>query len=109
MPLAAGTKLGPYEIVAPLGAGGMGEVYRARDPRLGREVALKVLPTSWCSDLDRLRRFEQEARAASALNHPGILVVYDVGTHDGAPYLVTELLEGGTLRDRLRGGALLLA
>ena len=84
----------------------MGEVYRARDPRLGREVALKILPPSWCSDLDRLRRFEQEARAASALNHPGILVVYDVGTHDGAPYLVTELLEGGTLRERLYGGPL---
>ena len=84
----------------------MGEVYRARDPRLGREVAIKVLPASFCRDPDRLRRFEQEARAAGALNHPNILAVYDVGTHDGAPYLVTELLEGATLRDRLRNGAL---
>ena len=106
MALTSGTRLGPYEIVAPLGAGGMGEVYRARDPRLGREVAIKVLPASFCGDLDRLRRFEQEARAASALNHPSILVVYDIGTHEGAPYLVTELLEGSTLRDRLAGGPL---
>jgi eukaryotic-like serine/threonine-protein kinase len=104
MPLVSGSKLGPYEIVVPLGAGGMGEVYRARDPRLSREVAIKVLPSSFASDLDRLRRFEQEARAASALNHPGILTVYDVGTHEGAPYLVTELLEGCTLRDRLASG-----
>jgi eukaryotic-like serine/threonine-protein kinase len=85
MALTPGTKIGPYEIIAPLGAGGMGEVYRARDPRLGREVAIKVLPASFCGDADRLRRFEQEARAAGALNHPGILAVYDVGTHDGAP------------------------
>jgi Tol biopolymer transport system component len=106
MALTSGTKLGPYEIVGPLGAGGMGEVYRARDSRLGREVAIKVLPASFCRDLDRLRRFEQEARAASALNHPNIIAVYDIGTHDGAPYLVTELLEGSTLRDRLVGGAL---
>ncbi|MGA8308901.1 MAG: protein kinase, partial [Terriglobales bacterium] len=83
MTLACGTKLGPYEIVGPLGAGGMGEVYRARDSRLGREVAIKVLPASFCSDLDRLRRFEQEARAASALNHPNIIAVYDIGTHEG--------------------------
>ena len=106
MALAAGTKLGPYEIVASLGAGGMGEVYRARDPRLGRDVAIKVLPTYFLRNPDRLRRFEQEARAAGALNHPNILAVYDVGTHDGAPYLVTELLEGSNLRDRLAGGAL---
>src|SRR5271169_4984750 len=105
MALAAGTKLGPYEIVASLGAGGMGEVYRARDPRLGREVAVKVLPTYFCRDPDRLRRFEQEARTAGALNHPNIVAVYDVGTHAGAPYLVTELLEGATLRQRLSGGA----
>jgi len=104
MALTPGTRLGPYEIIAPLGAGGMGEVYRARDPRLGREVAIKVLPASFCADPDRLRRFEQEARAASALNHPSILAVYDIGTHEGAPYLVTELLEGSTLRDRLSGG-----
>src|ERR1700687_4434248 len=101
MPLAAGTRLGPYEIVAPIGAGGMGEVYRARDPRLGREVAVKVLPASFSQDADRLRRFEQEARAAGVLNHPGITAVYDIGTADGAPYIVTELLEGETLRNRL--------
>jgi eukaryotic-like serine/threonine-protein kinase len=106
MALSSGTKLGPYEILSPLGEGGMGEVYRARDSRLGREVAIKVLPSSLSRDPDRLRRFEQEARAASALNHPNILAVYDVGMHDGAPYLVTELLEGATLRDRLRDGAL---
>ena len=106
MALTSGTRLGPYEIVAPLGAGGMGEVYRSRDSRLGREVAIEVLPASFHRDPERLRRFEQEARAAGALNHPNILVVYDVGSHDGAPYLVTELLEGATLRDRLRDGAL---
>ncbi len=106
MALAAGTKLGPYEIVSSLGAGGMGEVYRARDPRLGREVAIKVLPAYFLLNPDRLRRFEQEARAAGALNHPNILAVYDVGTHEGAPYLVTELLEGATLRDRMGDGAL---
>jgi len=106
MPLPAGTKLGPYEIVAPLGAGGMGEVYRARDTRLGRDVAVKVLPASFAKDAERLRRFEQEARAAGALNHPNILAIYDMGVQDGAPYLVTELLEGETLRDRLRDAAL---
>src|SRR5438128_2830754 len=104
--LSAGTKLGPYEIVAPLGAGGMGEVYRARDTRLGREVAIKVLPESFSKDPDRLRRFEQEARAASQLNHPNIVTVHDFGTHGGAPYVVQELLEGETLRERLRTGAL---
>ena len=81
--LASGARLGPYEILSPLGAGGMGEVYRARDPRLGREVAIKVLPEALRTDPERLRRFEQEARAAGALNHPNILAVYDVGTHDG--------------------------
>ena len=106
MSLAAGTKLGPYEIVASLGAGGMGEVYRARDPRLGRDVAIKILPADFCKDPDRLRRFEQEARAAGALNHPNILAVYDIGTTDGAPYLVTELLEGVSLRERLNSGAM---
>ena len=106
MALTSGTKLGPYEIQSPLGAGGMGEVYRARDPRLGREVAIKVLPASLSAEPVRLQRFEQEARSASALNHTNILVVYDVGTHDGAPYLVTELLEGETLRERLRVGAM---
>ena len=111
MTLSAGTRLGPYEILSPLGAGGMGEVYRARDPRLGREVALKVLPAALSADADRLRRFEQEARAAGALSHPNLLTIYDVGTaevdpHRGAPYLVSELLEGETLRERLSGGVL---
>jgi Tol biopolymer transport system component len=104
MPLNAGTRLGPYEILAPLGAGGMGEVYRAKDPRLGREVALKVLPAAFSQDADRLKRFEQEARAAGALNHPNITAVYDIGTADDAPYIVTELLEGETLRQRLSAG-----
>jgi eukaryotic-like serine/threonine-protein kinase len=104
--LSSGTKLGPYEILAPLGAGGMGEVYRARDTRLGREVAVKVLPASLAGDADRLRRFEQEARAASQLNHPNIVTVHDFGTHEGAPYVVQELLEGETLRERLREGAI---
>jgi len=106
MPIAPGVRLGPYEIVALLGEGGMGEVYRARDPRLERDVAIKVLPPEFAADSDRLRRFEQEARAASALNHPNILVVHDVGTHEGAPYLVTELLEGESLRAHLERGAL---
>ncbi|MDQ2979699.1 MAG: serine/threonine protein kinase, partial [Acidobacteriota bacterium] len=106
MSLAPGSRLGPYEIVSPLGAGGMGEVYRARDTRLGREVAVKVLPPGFSGDADRLLRFEREARAASALNHPNILTVHDVGTQDGAPYVVSELLEGETLRERLSSGAL---
>jgi serine/threonine protein kinase/Tol biopolymer transport system component len=106
MTLSSGARLGPYEILAPLGAGGMGEVYRARDPRLGREVAIKVLPASFSQDADRLRRFEQEARAAGVLNHPNITAVYDIGTHEGAPYVVSELLEGETLRARIAGGAL---
>ncbi|MDE3136986.1 MAG: protein kinase [Acidobacteriota bacterium] len=106
MPLAAGTRVGPYEIVGAIGAGGMGEVYRARDTRLGRDVAVKVLPASFASDPERLRRFEQEARAVAALNHPNILAVYDIGAHGGAPFLVTELLEGETLRERLGEGAL---
>ena len=98
-----GTKLGRYEIRSKLGEGGMGEVYRARDEKLNRDVAIKVLPASLSQDTDRLRRFEQEAQAAGALNHPNILAVYDVGTHDGAPYVVSELLEGETLRERLEG------
>ena len=106
MNLAPGTKLGPYEIVSLLGAGGMGEVYRARDSRLKREVAVKVLPQALSLDADRLRRFEQEALATAALNHPNILAVFDIGTHQGAPYVVSELLEGETLRDRLRSGPL---
>jgi Tol biopolymer transport system component len=99
--MTRGTRLGPYEIVAPIGEGGMGEVYRALDARLGREVAIKVLPASFAGDVDRLRRFEQEARATGALNHPNILAVYDIGSHEGAPYVVSELLEGETLRARV--------
>jgi Tol biopolymer transport system component len=106
MSLPAGSRLGPYEIVSPLGAGGMGEVYRAKDPRLGREVAIKVLPASFSQDADRLRRFELEARAAGVLNHPNITAVYDIGTHGETTYVVSELLEGETLRGRLSGGAL---
>jgi hypothetical protein len=106
MALQSGSRLGPYEVLAPLGAGGMGEVYRARDPRLGRDVAVKVLPEALRADPDRLHRFEQEARAAGALNHPNVLVVLDVGTHDGVPYVVSELLQGETLRERLRVGGL---
>src|SRR5574341_1449864 len=106
MPLVPGVKLGPYEVLAPLGAGGMGEVYRARDARLARDVAIKVLPPGFSSDPERLRRFEQEARAAGSLNHPNILAVHDTGHHDGSPYVVSELLEGQTLRERAAGGAL---
>jgi eukaryotic-like serine/threonine-protein kinase len=106
MALTSGTKLGPYEIIAPLGAGGMGEVYRARDTRLGREVALKVLPESFSRDADRLRRFEQEARAVAALNHPNILAIHDIGEQDGAPFIVSELLEGTSLRAELANGPL---
>jgi len=104
MPISPGSRLGPYEILAPIGAGGMGEVYRARDPRLGRDVAIKVLPASFSADADRLRRFEQEARAAGILNHPNITAVLDIGEMDGAPYVVQELLEGETLRQALAGG-----
>src|SRR5262249_31816475 len=101
MSLATGTRFGPYEIISPLGAGGMGEVYRARDTRLGREVAVKFLPSSFSDDGQRLHRFEQEACAASALNHPNILAIHDVGKHDGSSYVVSELLEGETLRERM--------
>ena len=104
MALKPGTILGQYEIRSPLGAGGMGEVYRARDTRLDRDVAVKVLPESLTSNPDRLRRFEQEARAAAALNHPNILAVYQMGTQDGVSFLVSELLEGETLRERLKRG-----
>ncbi len=106
MTLEAGSRLGPYEIVSLLGAGGMGEVFRARDPRLGRDVAIKILPGSFSNDPERLKRFEQEARAAGVLNHPNVTAVFDIGTHEGAPYVVQELLEGETLRARLSGGAL---
>lgn len=106
MALSPGLQLGPYEIVGLLGSGGMGEVYRARDPRLGRDVAIKVLPARLSTDPDRLRRFEQEARAVAALNHPNILAIYDLGTHEGSPYVVCELLEGETVRARLEAGPL---
>jgi serine/threonine protein kinase len=93
--------LGSYEILSAIGAGGMGEVYRAHDANLKRDVAIKVLPALLSGDPDRLRRFEQEARAAAALNHPNILVVYQLGTYQGVLYLVSELLEGSTLREQL--------
>jgi serine/threonine protein kinase/WD40 repeat protein len=105
-PLSAGTKLGEYEVKSLLASGGMGEVYRARDSRLGRDVAIKVLPSLFSADSERLRRFEQEARAAAALNHPNILAVFRMGTYEGAPYLVSELLEGETLREQIRRGRL---
>jgi eukaryotic-like serine/threonine-protein kinase len=106
MALTSGTKLGPYEIQSFVGAGGMGEVYRAHDSRLDRTVAIKVLPASFSADRERLQRFAQEARAAAALNHPSILSIFDIGEENGAPYVVSELLEGETLRDRLRNGPL---
>ena len=106
MTLAAGVRLGPYEVLASVGAGGMGQVYRARDTRLGRDVAVKVLPSQFSTDVDRLRRFEKEARSASALNHPNILTIHDIGTHEGSPFIVSELLEGQTLRERMAGAAL---
>jgi serine/threonine protein kinase len=106
MPIQAGSRLGPYEVLSAIGAGGMGEVWRARDPRLGRDVAIKVLPASFSADADRLRRFEQEARAAGILNHPNITAVLDIGEHEGAPYVVQELLEGETLRHEMAAGKL---
>jgi len=106
--LQGGERLGPYEVTARIAAGGMGEVWRARDTRLGRDVAIKVLPGGLAYDEDRLRRFEQEARAAGRLNHPNILTLFDVGSHQGAPYIVLELLEGESLRERLAGGRLSL-
>ena len=102
MTLTPGTKLGPYEIVALIGAGGMGEVYRARDARLDRDVAVKVLPTSFAADPERLRRFEQEARAVAALSHPNILALHDIGQHDRAPFLVSDIGGVWTTRSRLR-------
>src|SRR5580698_9304536 len=121
LPLTPGSKLGPYEILSLIGTGGMGEVYRARDSRLGRDVAIKILPASFSNDQDRLRRFELEARAVAALNHPNLLTVFDVGAAQlpspaakaGAPdaatespYIVSELLEGTTLRQLLAAGAM---
>src|SRR5258707_14293557 len=106
MRLTAGTKLGPYEIVVPLGAGGMGEVYRARDTRLGRDVAVKVLPSQLSDNPESRTRFEREARTISSLNHPHICRLYDIGAQDGTDFLVMEFLEGQTLADRLRHGAM---
>src|SRR6266567_6170055 len=106
MSLSPGTKLGPYEIQALLGAGGMGEVYRANDKRLDRTVAIKVLPSHLSSDRDRIQRFEREARTISSLNHPNICALYDVGTESSVTFLVMEFLQGETLADRLLRGAL---
>src|ERR1700688_4866812 len=104
MPLLPGSRLGPYEIGALLGSGGMGDVYRARDPRLGRDVAVKVLPDELAANPDALARFEREARAVAALSHPNIVALFDIGRDGAIVFAVTELLEGETLRDRLRGG-----
>src|SRR5271167_4184425 len=106
MPLAPGTHLGPYEISAPLGAGGMGEVYRARDTRLERTVAVKILPAEFSADPVRKQRFEREAKTISGLNHPNICVLHDVGSQDGISYLVMECVEGETLAKRLEKGPL---
>src|SRR5262249_3695106 len=106
MAITTGERFNHYEIIAPLGAGGMGEVYLANDPRLGRQVAIKLLPAEFARDADRLLRFEQEARATSALNHPNILTVYDIGAHEGAPYIVAELLEGEELSELIKQGAI---
>src|SRR3982750_844601 len=104
MPLAPGTRVGPYQVVSFIGAGGMGAVYRARDTRLNRDVAIKIMTDSF--DKERSQRFQQEAQSAGAMNDSNIVAVYDVGTHESSPYLVTELLEGETLRARLREGPL---
>src|SRR5712691_9536885 len=104
--ISADTTIAQYSVISKIGEGGMGEVYRARDTKLGRDVAIKVLPAAFSSDVERLRRFEQEAQAAGALNHPNILVIFHIGMHEGAPYIVSELLEGETLRERMAGAAL---
>jgi serine/threonine protein kinase len=106
MSLIPGTRLGPYEILAPLGAGGMGEVFRARDTRLDRDVAVKVLPQSVANDAAALARFEREAKAVAALSHPNIMAIHDVGTSGGTTYAVMELLEGQSLRESLAEGAI---
>src|SRR5512134_545626 len=104
MTLSAGSRLGSYEILSPLGAGGMGEVYRAKDSKLGREAAVKVLPEALAADPERRQRFEQEARSASALNHPNILTIYDIGQTNGTVYIAMELVEGRTLRELVASG-----
>src|SRR3989441_3173820 len=101
--LSPDSTLSHYRIISKIGAGGMGEVYRARDTRLDRDVAIKILPASYATDTDRLKRFEQEARTTSSLNHPNILTVYDIGTHEGSPFIVSELLSGEELREQLDG------
>src|SRR5215472_4837955 len=106
MTLTAGTRLGPYEVLSPLGAGGMGEVYRAKDTRLAREVAIKVLSPEVAGDPSRLKRFEKEARAASALNHPNIVTIYEIGSADSVSYIAMERVEGSTLRELLVSGPL---
>src|SRR5262245_10762783 len=106
MAITIGQRLGSYEVVSLLGRGGQGEVYRAHDPRLGRDVAIKVLPEQFSKDEDRLKRFEQEARATGVLNHPNILAAYDVGTYENSPYIVSELLEGETLGETLKSEAI---
>src|SRR5713226_8311866 len=106
MSISPGSRLGPYEIIAPLGAGGMGEVWKARDTRLGREVAVKVLPAEVAADRERLRRFEKEARSASSLNHPSIVTIYEIGQADSISYIAMELVEGKTLRELVASGPL---
>ena len=106
MPLQPGTRLGNYEVLSELGSGSMGEEYKAQDLKLDRQVAIKVLPQAMASDSQRLRRFEQEARAASALNHPNIVTIYEIGDHEGTPYIAMEYVEGKTLREMLAGGPL---
>src|SRR5262245_52082842 len=103
-PISVGTVIGQYKIISKIGEGGMGEVFRARDTKLGRDVAIKVLPACLSKNIDRLDRFGQEARAAGSLNHPNILVIHQIGTHQGVPYMVSELLEGETLRKRMEYG-----
>src|SRR5438874_7993011 len=106
MAIASGTKIGPYEVLAPLGAGGMGEVYRAKDTRLGRDVAIKILPKDMSADPERKQRFQREAKTISSLNHPNICTLHDIGSQDGLDYLVMECVEGETLAKRLEKGPL---
>ena len=101
-----GTIINQYKIISAIGKGGMGEVFKAHDSKLDRDVAIKILPPDFAKDAERLRRFEQEAKATSALNHPNILTIYDIGEHEGSPFIVAELLEGGELRQRLEEGSL---
>src|SRR6516165_6984262 len=104
MTLQEGARLGPYEVVSPLGAGGMGEVYRAKDPSLGRDVAIKILPAALAGDPEHLARFEREARLLASLNHPAIATIHGIERGEGAPFLVLELVEGTTLSERLASG-----